>query len=136
MFQAAPLESAQALYDSVMKSPHRNTLLSFLLLFIGIIFMFGLCFGRVTKRLRTELKNKWSKIMHFVCNIENGTRIPQTSYFSDNTNFILQLYLTVQSGHYNVLCMVQCVLEWYNLIHYWIVLNISQNCVWFCVWAS
>ena len=56
--KAAPMESIQAMYDSVMKSPHRNTLLSFVAFFIGVIFMFGLCFGRVTKRLRTELKNK------------------------------------------------------------------------------
>jgi len=54
----APLESAKALYESVMKSPHRNYLLSFLSFFIGVIFFFGICFGRVTKRLRTELKNK------------------------------------------------------------------------------
>ena len=57
-FQVAPLDSAQALYESVLKSPHRNWLLSFISFFIGIIFMFGICFGRVTKRLRTELKNK------------------------------------------------------------------------------
>merc|ERR1712029_268491 len=54
----APLESAKALYESVMMSPHRNYLLSFLMFFIGVIFFFGICFGRVTKRLRTELKNK------------------------------------------------------------------------------
>ena len=52
------MESAQALIDSVMKSPHKNVLLSFLSFAIGVIFMFGLCFGRVTKRLRTEIKNK------------------------------------------------------------------------------
>ena len=57
-FQVAPIDSAQALYDSVLKSPHRNFLLSFVSFFIGVIFMFGLCFGRVTKRLRSELKNK------------------------------------------------------------------------------
>ena len=57
-FQTAPMESAQALIDSVMKSPHKNVLLSFLSFAIGVIFMFGLCFGRVTKRLRTEIKNK------------------------------------------------------------------------------
>ena len=57
-FQAAPIESAQALIESVMKSPHKNFLLSFLSFAVGVVFMFGLCFGRVTKRLRTELKNK------------------------------------------------------------------------------
>ena len=54
------MESAQALIDSVMKSPHKNILLSFLSFAIGVVFMFGLCFGRVTKRLRTEIKNKWT----------------------------------------------------------------------------
>ena len=57
-FQVAPIDSALALYDSVLKSPHKNYLLSFVSFFIGVIFMFGICFGRVTKRLRTELKNK------------------------------------------------------------------------------
>jgi len=56
--KVAPIDSAQALYDSVLKSPHKNFLLSFVSFFIGVIFMFGICFGRVTKRLRTELKNK------------------------------------------------------------------------------
>jgi len=53
-----PLETAQALIQSVMKSPHRNYLLSTGMMFLGVIFVFGLCFGRVTKRLQSEIKNR------------------------------------------------------------------------------
>jgi len=56
--KVAPLESAQELYENVMKSPHRNYLLSTGVLFLTVIFVFGLCFGRVTKRLNSEIKNR------------------------------------------------------------------------------
>jgi len=56
--KVAPLESVQDLYHSVMKSPHRNYMLSTGMMFIGAIFVFGLCFGRVTKRLNSEIKNR------------------------------------------------------------------------------
>jgi len=53
-----PLHTAQELYRSIMESHHRNYFLSFGFLFLGIIFMLGLCFGRVTHRLRNEIKNR------------------------------------------------------------------------------
>jgi len=56
--KVAPLESVQELYQNVMKSPHRNYMLSAGMMFIGAIFVFGLCFGRVTKRLHSEIKNR------------------------------------------------------------------------------
>eukprot|EP00092_Neocalanus_flemingeri_P071922 GFUD01088424.1.p1 GENE.GFUD01088424.1~~GFUD01088424.1.p1 ORF type:complete len:1134 (-),score=335.63 GFUD01088424.1:2263-5664(-) len=56
--KVAPLESAQELIQSVMKSPHRNYLVSTGMMFLGMVFVFGLCFGRVTKRLRNEIKNR------------------------------------------------------------------------------
>jgi len=56
--KVAPLESVQELYASVMKSPHRSYLLSTGMMFVGAIFVFGLCFGRVTKRLNSEIKNR------------------------------------------------------------------------------
>jgi Golgi apparatus protein 1 len=54
----APVESALALYQQVMDSPHRNYFLTAGMFFILIVFVFGLCFGRVTKRVRQELKNR------------------------------------------------------------------------------
>jgi len=56
--KVAPLESVQELYQNVMKSPHRNYMLSTGMMFLGAIFVFGLCFGRVTKRLNNEIKNR------------------------------------------------------------------------------
>jgi len=56
--KVAPLASAAELYGAVMESQHRNYFLSGGLLFIGLIFIFGLCFGRVTHRLRGEMKNR------------------------------------------------------------------------------
>eukprot|EP00090_Calanus_glacialis_P000340 TRINITY_DN10209_c0_g1_i1.p1 TRINITY_DN10209_c0_g1~~TRINITY_DN10209_c0_g1_i1.p1 ORF type:complete len:1124 (-),score=372.79 TRINITY_DN10209_c0_g1_i1:391-3762(-) len=56
--KVAPLDSVQELYQSVMKSPHRNYMLSTGMMFLGAIFVFGLCFGRVTKRLNSEIKNR------------------------------------------------------------------------------
>jgi len=56
--KVAPLDSVQELYQSVMKSPHRNYMLSTGMMFLGAIFLFGLCFGRVSKRLNNEIKNR------------------------------------------------------------------------------
>jgi len=56
--QVNPIQSAQALYESVMESPHRNSLVSSMFIFIGVIFTFGLCFGRVSHRLNSEIKNR------------------------------------------------------------------------------
>jgi hypothetical protein len=47
-----------ALYQNVMDSPHRNYFLTSGMIFILVVFFFGLCFGRVTKRVRSELKNR------------------------------------------------------------------------------
>ena len=52
------MDSALALYQHVMESPHRNYFLSGGMVFILVVFVFGLCFGRVTKRVRRELKNR------------------------------------------------------------------------------
>jgi hypothetical protein len=56
--QVAPVDSALALYQNVMDSPHRNYFLTSGMIFILVVFFFGLCFGRVTKRVRSELKNR------------------------------------------------------------------------------
>lgn len=56
--QVAPLRSAQEMYDSVMQSPHRNYFLSITGVFLGAIFLVGLCFGRVSKRKHSDIKNR------------------------------------------------------------------------------
>jgi len=56
--RVAPLETAAELYKSVMESHHRNYFLSFGFFFLCIIFGFGLCFGRVTRRLNGEMKRR------------------------------------------------------------------------------
>lgn len=56
--QVAPVDGALALYQTVMDSPHRNYFLTGGMVFILVVFFFGLCFGRVTKRVRQELKNR------------------------------------------------------------------------------
>eukprot|EP00090_Calanus_glacialis_P009466 TRINITY_DN17839_c0_g1_i1.p1 TRINITY_DN17839_c0_g1~~TRINITY_DN17839_c0_g1_i1.p1 ORF type:complete len:347 (-),score=79.07 TRINITY_DN17839_c0_g1_i1:19-948(-) len=53
--QVAPLGSAQDIYHGVVDSP---TLLAILILFFGAVFGFGLCFGRISKKLRSEEKNR------------------------------------------------------------------------------
>ena len=57
-FQVHPMEQALELYNSVMESPHRNYIVSSLFLLLSIIFVFGLCFGRITNRMRNEIKNR------------------------------------------------------------------------------
>merc|ERR1719334_356174 len=52
--KAHPIEQAMELYSAVMQSPDRHYFLFFLLTIVSVIFVFGLCFGRVTKRVGLE----------------------------------------------------------------------------------
>ena len=52
------MEQAVQLYHAVMESQERNQILSAAIFFLGIVFLFGLLFGRVTKRVNREIKNK------------------------------------------------------------------------------
>ncbi|KAH9509535.1 glycogenin glucosyltransferase glg1 [Bulinus truncatus] len=56
--KVAPAESFQELYEQISLSPSRNYFFAILFTIIGVIFIVGLSCGRVTKRLRAELKNK------------------------------------------------------------------------------
>jgi Golgi apparatus protein 1 len=55
---AKPPESMQEFAQFVVSSPSKNHILAFLLCSIAVIFIVGLCCGRVTKRVRRELKNR------------------------------------------------------------------------------
>lgn len=44
--------------ELISVSPARNYLLTILLIVVFIIFVFGLCCGRATKRIRAEMKNR------------------------------------------------------------------------------
>ena len=59
-FQVAPPETFEELYQQVTTSKSKQYFILIFFSCIGFIFMFGLCCGRVTKRVRAELKNKWS----------------------------------------------------------------------------
>ncbi|GFO47337.1 Golgi apparatus protein 1 [Plakobranchus ocellatus] len=56
--EVAPLESFSEVFDQITISPARNYFLAVIFTAIGLIFIFGLTCGRVTKRVRAELKNK------------------------------------------------------------------------------
>ncbi|XP_012945019.1 Golgi apparatus protein 1 [Aplysia californica] len=56
--QVAPPESFSEIYEEISASPARNYLLAILFSVVGIVFIMGLTCGRVTKRVRAELKNK------------------------------------------------------------------------------
>ncbi|XP_059141674.1 Golgi apparatus protein 1-like [Physella acuta] len=56
--QVAPPESFQEIVDQMTASPSRNYFFAILFTVIGVIFIVGLTCGRVTKRVRAELKNK------------------------------------------------------------------------------
>ncbi|XP_041376284.1 Golgi apparatus protein 1-like [Gigantopelta aegis] len=56
--QVAPLENFSELYTQISQSPAKMYLLSIISVVICIIFIVGLGCGRVTKRVRKELKNK------------------------------------------------------------------------------
>uniref|UniRef100_A0A2C9KNN1 Uncharacterized protein n=1 Tax=Biomphalaria glabrata TaxID=6526 RepID=A0A2C9KNN1_BIOGL len=56
--KVAPAESFGELYEQISQSPSRNYFFAILFTVVGIIFIVGLSCGRVTKRVRAELKNK------------------------------------------------------------------------------
>lgn len=56
-----PVESIGEYMAIVSTSPRKNYLASVMLAIICIIFIVGLMCGRVTKRVRRELKNRWEK---------------------------------------------------------------------------
>ncbi|CAG5117646.1 unnamed protein product, partial [Candidula unifasciata] len=56
--QVAPAESFSEIYDQMSSSPARNYFFAILFTVIGVIFIAGLTCGRVTKRIRAEVKNK------------------------------------------------------------------------------
>ena len=55
---AVPMASVKDLYEQIYASPHRNYFLIVILTLVGVIFVGGLMCGRVTKRVRRELKNR------------------------------------------------------------------------------
>ncbi|BFZ12791.1 hypothetical protein BsWGS_15830 [Bradybaena similaris] len=56
--QVAPAESFSEILNQMSSSPARNYFFAILFTVIGIIFIVGLTCGRVTKRVRAEIKNK------------------------------------------------------------------------------
>jgi len=56
--EVAPLESVQDLFYQVANSKQRSNILLMVGCFIAAIFLIGLFFGRVTKKLRSEIKNR------------------------------------------------------------------------------
>jgi Golgi apparatus protein 1 len=54
----APPETIGEIYDSVMQSPNKSYFLAVTFTLIGVIFIVGITCGRVTKRVRAEMKNK------------------------------------------------------------------------------
>ncbi|KAK7475018.1 hypothetical protein BaRGS_00033765 [Batillaria attramentaria] len=56
--QVAPPESFGEIYESIVQSPAKNYFVAILFTVVGVIFIVGLTCGRVTKRVRAELKNK------------------------------------------------------------------------------
>ena len=54
----APLNGVQDFYDQIVASPQRNYIFIMICIFIGSIFVIGIFFGRVTNRIRTEIKNR------------------------------------------------------------------------------
>jgi len=56
--QAHPVAQALELYSAVMESPDRHVFLTVFATMVIIIFVLGLCFGRVTKRVKAELKDR------------------------------------------------------------------------------
>ncbi|KAK6184750.1 hypothetical protein SNE40_007151 [Patella caerulea] len=56
--QIAPPESFQEVYDAISQSPAKAYFLGVLAAIVAIIFIVGISCGRVTKRLKAELKNR------------------------------------------------------------------------------
>ncbi|XP_076470547.1 Golgi apparatus protein 1-like isoform X2 [Babylonia areolata] len=57
--QVAPPESFGEIYDSIASSPSKNYFMVVLFTVVAIIFIVGISCGRVTKRVRAEIKNKY-----------------------------------------------------------------------------
>ncbi len=57
-FQVAPPDTVNDLVSSIASSPARNYFLALFCAVLGVIFIGGLFCGRVTKRVRAELKNR------------------------------------------------------------------------------
>jgi hypothetical protein len=58
MFQAKPAESLSEYAHLVSVSPSRHYFMVVFICIIGAIFIGGLLFGRVTKRVKREMKSK------------------------------------------------------------------------------
>jgi len=56
--KAVPINGIQDLWIHVSNSPHKNYFLLIVFTFFSMIFIVGLCCGRVTKRLRRDLKDR------------------------------------------------------------------------------
>lgn len=53
-----PINGIQDLWIHVSNSPQKNYLLLLIFVVFSAIFIFGLCCGRVTRRLRRDLKDR------------------------------------------------------------------------------
>lgn len=53
-----PVQEPWEVYKSIMESEDRNSILSMAFFILAVIFIFGLCFGRVSKRVNRDVKNK------------------------------------------------------------------------------
>jgi Golgi apparatus protein 1 len=58
ILQVAPPETVHELVAQITTSPAKNYFIGIIFAVIGTIFIGGLFCGRVTKRVRTEAKNK------------------------------------------------------------------------------
>jgi len=56
--KVVPINGIQDLWIHVSNSPHKNYFLLIVFTFFSMIFIVGLCCGRVTKRLRRDLKDR------------------------------------------------------------------------------
>ncbi|XP_071092042.1 Golgi apparatus protein 1-like [Haliotis cracherodii] len=56
--QVAPIEGFQEIYSQISESPAKFYILGVLTAVVCMIFVFGIGCGRVTKRVRAEMKNK------------------------------------------------------------------------------
>ena len=56
--QVAPAEDFSALLQEVSLSSSRNYFFSIMLTFLAVIFCGGLCCGRLSRRVRREMKSR------------------------------------------------------------------------------
>ena len=54
----APVETLAEIVETIQLSPNRNYFAIVLFSCLAVIFMFGLCCGRVTKRLKRQVKDR------------------------------------------------------------------------------